>query len=79
MTGAVIDATAACFVESAVVTVPARQNRTHVFKAWADAMTHAAEYDGVRIANPLDSSLNSADEPERAAERQQTPSNRSSP
>jgi len=53
VSGRVIDAGKASFVRSPIVTVPARQDRTHVFERWADAMGHVAEYGGERIANPL--------------------------
>lgn len=52
-TGKLLDARQAAFVESSVVTVSSRQDRTHVFKKRMDAMAHAAEYDGYQIANPL--------------------------
>ena len=53
MTGQPLDARKAAFVESSVVTVQSRQNRTHVFKQRTDAMAHAAEYDGHQVVNPL--------------------------
>ena len=53
MSGEVLDAARACFAESTVVTVPSRQDRTHVFKSWVDALNHIEEYGGNRIANPL--------------------------
>jgi hypothetical protein len=53
VTGQLLDAATACFVESSVVTVPSRQCRIHVFKDWAAAMAHAAEYGGKRVPNPL--------------------------
>ena len=59
VTGQLLDAATACFVESSVVTVPSRQCRTHVFKDWAAAMAHAAEYGGGRIRNPLTRSTES--------------------
>lgn len=52
--GGVLDAEKAIFVRSSVVTVPARQARTHVFEHWPDASSHAAEYGGDRIPNPLE-------------------------
>lgn len=54
ITKAALDAAKACFVESEVVTVPSRQDRTHVFANWADAMTHADAYDGDRVPNPFE-------------------------
>jgi hypothetical protein len=54
VTGAVLDAERASFVESTVVTIPSRQDRVHVFRRWADALEHVTAYDGRRIANPLD-------------------------
>ena len=53
VTGEAIDAAAAIFVESAVVTVPSRQDRTHAFGSWIDAMNHASGYDGITVACPL--------------------------
>lgn len=53
VTGKVIDATRARFVESNVVTVPSRQDTTHVFKVWADAKAHIEQYEGDWIANPF--------------------------
>jgi hypothetical protein len=47
----VLDATIACFVQSGVVTVPARNDRVHVFEHWSDAMEHVAEHGGARIAH----------------------------
>ena len=52
-TGRILDATRGCFVESSVVTIPSRQDRTHVFSDWVDARNHMADYDGYRVANPL--------------------------
>lgn len=54
ITGEALDSASACFVESAVVTVPSRQDRIHVFKNWADALGHCKQYDGRRISNPLE-------------------------
>jgi len=54
VTGQVLDATLACFVESSAVTVPARHDRVHVFKRWPEAMQHIAEHGGARIVNPFD-------------------------
>lgn len=53
VTGEAIDATAASFVESSVVTVPSRQARIHAFGSWSDALEHATRYDGRRVPNPL--------------------------
>lgn len=53
VTGKTLDADRACFVESSVVTVPSRQDQTHVFKSWTDALSHVTAFDGYRIQNPL--------------------------
>ena len=53
VTGQILDAATACYVESSVVTVPSRQDKIHIFKGWAHAMDHAVEYGGTRIGNPL--------------------------
>ncbi|MFT5052237.1 MAG: hypothetical protein ACI8QZ_003669, partial [Chlamydiales bacterium] len=53
VTGSVLDATKACYVLSDVVTIPARQERRHAFKNWADAHAHLAEFDGERISSPF--------------------------
>ncbi|TDJ73990.1 MAG: hypothetical protein E2O39_05145 [Planctomycetota bacterium] len=53
LTGEVLDANEACFVESGVVTVPSRQDHVHVFASWADALSHVAEFGGERIDQPL--------------------------
>jgi hypothetical protein len=53
VTGRAIDARLARFVESRVVTVPARHERTHVFAHWADAKAHAETHGGREIENPL--------------------------
>jgi hypothetical protein len=53
LTGEVMDADEACFVESGVVTVPSRQDYVHVFASWADALAHVTEFGGERIAQPL--------------------------
>lgn len=53
VTGEPLDASAACFVESSVVTVPARRDHVHAFGSWPEAMSHIAEYGGERLANPL--------------------------
>ncbi len=53
VSGEVLDATRAIFVESTVVTIPSRQDRTHVFRHRRHAMDHVHEYDGRPIPNPL--------------------------
>ncbi len=53
VSGRTIDAGKASFVESSVVTVAARQDRTHVFEHWPEASEHAAEYGGNLLANPF--------------------------
>ncbi len=60
ITGRPLDATTACFVESSVVTVASRQDRTHVFASWADALGHMTRYDGIRVPNPLAIGVGSA-------------------
>lgn len=53
ISGEPLDATKACFVRSSVVTIPARQERTHAFRDWSDALEHLHEYGGERIVNPF--------------------------
>jgi len=53
VTGRVIDARKACFVESSVVTVPSHRERRHTFENWADAHLHLTQYGGSRIPNPF--------------------------
>jgi len=53
VTGKTLDATKACFVLSDIVTIPARQERRHIFSSWADAHAHLAEFNGERISNPF--------------------------
>lgn len=53
VTGEVLDSSLAWFVESSVVAVPARQDKTHAFKSAADAMEHVSRYGGSRIPDPF--------------------------
>jgi nitrous oxide reductase accessory protein NosL len=54
--GELIDAAAACYVRSAVVTTPGTGNRVHVFRNRADAAKHAERFGGHVLSdseNPL--------------------------
>jgi hypothetical protein len=44
--GRLIDAAAACYVRSQVVTTPTTGNRVHVFQTRGDAENHAGQYGG---------------------------------
>jgi hypothetical protein len=53
VTGLPIDAKRATFVESRVVSVPARHERIHVFQDPTLAMNHCVQFGGARIADPF--------------------------
>jgi len=53
VTGVVLDAALAHYVESDVVTVRAVQNRIHVFKEKSHALSHAGQHNGNIIDNPF--------------------------
>lgn len=61
VTGQPLDAAVACFVQSTVITVPARQDRVHVFRSWVDALEHLEEFGGSRLTDPF--KLAPSDEP----------------
>lgn len=54
VTGEVLDAGLAFFVESGVVAVAARNDRTHAFRRMADAMEHVTRYGGSPVPNPFE-------------------------
>jgi len=53
VTGEMLDADRAYYVESDVVTVRAVQNRIHVFREKTDALSHAGQHNGSIIDNPF--------------------------
>lgn len=53
ITGQKFDSTLGYFVESDVVTIPEVKNRIHAFASKEDALTHARQFNGKLIENPL--------------------------
>ena len=53
VTGEMLDAALAHYVQSDVVTVRAVQNRIHVFKEKSHALSHAGQHKGNIIENPF--------------------------